>query len=88
MKGLHGEKRIEGITFFLFEKKDKTQGYTGEQGLEIIRQLFSGNAVDTWDKYSNAFLVKFFPMGKINALHNKISSFQQLADESILEAWE
>ena len=24
--------------FFLFEKKDKTQGYTGELGLEIIRQ--------------------------------------------------
>ena len=46
------------------------------------------NAVDTWDKCSNAFLVKFFPMGKTNALRNKISSFQQLADESILEAWE
>ena len=46
------------------------------------------NAVDTWDKCSNAFLVKFFPMGKTNALRNKISSFQQLADESIPEAWE
>ena len=46
------------------------------------------NTVDTWDKCSNAFLVKFFPMGKTNALRNKISSFQQLADESILEAWE
>ena len=46
------------------------------------------NAVDTWDKCSNAFLVKFFPMGKTNALRNKISSFQQLVDESIPEAWE
>ena len=46
------------------------------------------NAVDTWDKCPNAFLVKFFPMGKTNALRNKISSFQQLADESIPEAWE
>ena len=27
-------------------------------------------------------------MGKTNALCNKIFSFQQLADESILEAWE
>ena len=27
-------------------------------------------------------------MGKTNALRNKISSFQQLADESIPEAWE
>ena len=27
-------------------------------------------------------------MGKTNTLRNKISSFQQLADESIPEAWE
>jgi hypothetical protein len=27
-------------------------------------------------------------MGKTNALRNKISSFEQLADESILKAWE
>ena len=46
------------------------------------------NAVDTWEKCSNAFLVKFFSMVKTNALRNKISSFQQLADESIPEAWE
>ena len=32
--------------------------------------------------------VTFFPMGKTNALRNKISSFQQLADELILEACE
>ena len=44
------------------------------------------NAVDTWDKCSNAFLVKFFPMGKTNALRNKISSFQQQADGPIPEA--
>ena len=46
------------------------------------------NVVDTWDKCSNTFLVKFFPMKKTNALRNKISSFQQLADESITETWE
>ena len=44
------------------------------------------NDVDTWDKCSNAFLVKFFPMGKTNALRNKISSFQQQADGPIPEA--
>ena len=44
------------------------------------------NAIDTCDNCSNAFLVKFFPMGKTNALHNKISSFQQQADESIPKA--
>jgi hypothetical protein len=45
-------------------------------------------AVSTWEKCSNAFLAKFFPFGKTNALHNKISGFQQLTDETITEAWE
>jgi hypothetical protein len=30
----------------------------------------------------------FFPLGKTNALRNKISQFQQLTDEIITEAWE
>ena len=51
--------------------------------LRKAKQWFYNNRndVDTWDKCYNAFLVKFFPMGKTNALHNKISSFQQLVDE-------
>jgi hypothetical protein len=41
------------------------------------KQWFYSNRtiVDTWEKCSNSFLVKFFPMGKANALRNKISSF-------------
>ena len=39
------------------------------------------NAVDTWEKCSNAFLVKFFPMGKTNALRNKTPSFQHQAND-------
>nr|CAH66136.1 H0622G10.5 [Oryza sativa] len=35
-----------------------------------------------------AFLSKFFPMGKTNALRGRISNFQQTRDESIPEAWE
>ena len=42
----------------------------------------------TWDNCSTAFLAKFFPMGKTNAIHGRISSFQQQHDESIPEAWE
>ena len=34
------------------------------------------------------FPSQVFPYGEANALRNKISSFQQLADESIPEAWE
>ena len=37
---------------------------------------------------SNAFLVKYFSMGKTNALRNRIFSFEQLQDETVPEAWE
>ena len=33
-------------------------------------------------------LAKYFPLGKTSALRNRISSFKQLADESVAEAWE
>jgi hypothetical protein len=54
------------------------------------KQWFYSNkeAVSTWEKCSNAFLTKFFLLGKTNALRNKISGFQQLTDETITEAWE
>src|SRR5919201_2833757 len=54
------------------------------------KQWFYANKseVTTWEKCANAFLKKFFPMGKTSALHGKISSFQQQADETIPEAWE
>src|SRR6185312_4612146 len=54
------------------------------------KQWFYANksAVDTWDKCSKAFLSKFFPMGKTNALRGRISNFQQASNESILEALE
>jgi hypothetical protein len=41
----------------------------------------------TWDACSNAFLAKYFSLGKTNTLWNRISSFQQLQDETIPEAW-
>jgi hypothetical protein len=54
------------------------------------KQWFYSNkeAVSTWEKCFNAFLAKFFPLGKTNALRNMISGFQQLMDEIITEAWE
>jgi hypothetical protein len=58
--------------------------------LEKVKQWFYSNkeAVSTWEKCSNAFLTKFFPFCKTNALRNKISVFQQLTDETIADAWE
>ena len=44
--------------------------------------------MDTWNKCAKAFLVKFFPTGKTNALRGRISNFQQASNESIHEAWE
>ena len=43
---------------------------------------------NTWDLCLTAFLAKFFPTAKTNALLGKISSFQQQHDESFTEAWE
>ena len=43
-------------------------------------------AFNTWDACSNAFLVKYFSMGKTNALRNRISSFEQLQYETVPEA--
>jgi hypothetical protein len=55
-----------------------------------VKQWFYQNkeAVNTWDKCSTVFLMKFFPMSKTSALRGKISNFQQTSLESILEAWE
>jgi hypothetical protein len=46
------------------------------------------DAINTWDKCSKAFLAKFFPVGKTNALRARILGFQQQNDESISEVWE
>src|SRR5919201_7027704 len=44
--------------------------------------------VNTWRRCANAFLKKFFPMGKTSALRAKISSFQQQSGYIIPKAWE
>ena len=52
------------------------------------KQWFYANRVEinTWAKCSAAFLAKFFPLGKTNVLRGRISSFQQVANETIPEA--
>jgi len=54
------------------------------------KQWFYANKddIDTWAKCSKTFLAKIFPIGKTNALREKISNFQQHKDEIIPEAWE
>ena len=43
-------------------------------------------AFTTWEACSNALMAKYFPVGKTNALRNRISSIQQLLDETIPKA--
>ena len=54
--------------------------------------LFSllGKAKTWFYTYKEGFitLVKYFPVGKTNALRNRIFSFEQLQDETVPEAWE
>ena len=45
-------------------------------------------AFTTWEACSNAFLAKYFPVGKTNALRNRITEIQQLPYETIPEVWE
>jgi len=56
--------------------------------LEKAKTWFYSNkeACTTWEACSNAFLAKYFPVGKTNALRNRIYSIQQLPDETILKA--
>jgi len=44
--------------------------------------------INTWDKCVEAFLSKFFPIGKTNVLSGKIYTFQQQKEETIAKAWE
>jgi hypothetical protein len=56
--------------------------------LEKAKQWLYANKEShtTWDRCSTAFLAKFFPTSKTNALRGKITSFQQQHDEFVTEA--
>ena len=65
-----------GLFPFLLLRKAKMWFYSNKE------------AFNTWEACSNAFLAKYFLVGKTNALRNRISDIQQLPDETIPEAWE
>ncbi|XP_062075567.1 uncharacterized protein LOC133779647 [Humulus lupulus] len=44
--------------------------------------------VSTWQEVAERFLMKYFPPTKNAKLRNEITSFQQLDEESLYEAWE
>ena len=53
--------------------KAKTWFYTSKEAFTI------------WDARSNAFSAKYFPVGKTNALQNRIFGIHELPDETIPE---
>nr|GEZ85559.1 reverse transcriptase domain-containing protein [Tanacetum cinerariifolium] len=45
-------------------------------------------SIQTWDDHVSKFINQFFPPSKTTNLHNEITRFQQIFDESFYEAWE
>ena len=46
------------------------------------------DSITTWNELADKFLMKYFPSIKNTKLRNEITSFHQLEDESLYEAWE
>jgi len=84
----HWGKRVEGYIDDVVVKTRDLDDLIDD--LQKANQWFYLNRarLATWEACSNAFLAKYFPLGKTSSLRNKISSFQQLADEMVAEAWE
>jgi hypothetical protein len=56
------------------------------QSKDVVLQYKANFTI--WDACSNAFLTKYFLVGKTNALQSKISRVQQRPYEAISKAWE
>ena len=50
--------------------------------------LLPPSSISTWQELVERFLVKYFSLSKNAKLRNEITTFQQLDDESLYEAWE
>src|SRR3954470_18612674 len=50
--------------------------------------LLSVGSITTWDQLSRAFLMRYFPAQKTNALRKEIMKFKQFDSESLYECWE
>jgi hypothetical protein len=46
------------------------------------------NSIDSWDKYKDAFIRKYYPPAKIIALRSDIMKFRQFDNEHVAQAWE
>ena len=46
------------------------------------------DSITTWNDLADKFLMKYFPLIKNVKLRNEITSFHQLEDQSLCNAWE
>ncbi|KAG8475506.1 hypothetical protein CXB51_032293 [Gossypium anomalum] len=53
-----------------------------------ILSSFLPSSISTWQELAERFLVKYFPPSKNTKLRNETTTFQQLDDDYLYEAWE
>ena len=51
-------------------------------------ELFTTRLITTWNDLADKFMMKYFTPTKNTKLWNEITSFRQLEDENLYEAWE
>ena len=44
------------------------------------------NSIDSWDKFKDAFITKYFPPAKIISLRTQIMNFKKLEEEHVAES--
>ncbi|XP_062093867.1 uncharacterized protein LOC133799894 [Humulus lupulus] len=67
------------LKLFPYSLRDKARAWLNSLPSDFVR---------TWQELAERFLMKYFPPTKNAKLHNEITSFQQLDEESLYEAWE
>ena len=78
--------KISGVTddvfrlrLFPYSLKDRAKAWLNS---------LEPNSVDSWNRMAEKFLIKYFPPTKNARMRNEITSFRQIDDESLFEAWE
>nr|GEV65449.1 reverse transcriptase domain-containing protein [Tanacetum cinerariifolium] len=82
---------VQNKQFFGHDKEDPHDHTLFQQDhfyLEIWLEKELPRFIFTWDDLVLKFINQFFPPSKTTNLHNEITNFQQLFDESFSEAWD
>src|SRR4051812_9961541 len=57
-------------------------------GANVWVQSLPRNSIDSWDKFKDAIIGKYYPPAKIIQLRSNIMNFKQLDNEHVAQAWE